>query len=100
MKIYIAGKITGERDYKKKFRKVEKQIAKKGHSPMNPALLNGYNEFSYEDYIKITRSMQETCEAVYFLHGWEGSNGANKEYYYALKHGQKMFFDLNDIEKK
>ena len=32
MKIYIAGKITGDKNYKEKFDTVEKLLASKGHS--------------------------------------------------------------------
>lgn len=33
MKIYISGKITGDRRYKAKFREVEKKLAAAGHRP-------------------------------------------------------------------
>ena len=36
MKIYISGKITGDRRYKAKFREVEKKLAA-GHIVLNPA---------------------------------------------------------------
>lgn len=36
MKIYISGKITGDRRYKAKFREVEKKLAKAGHIVLNP----------------------------------------------------------------
>lgn len=37
MKIYISGKITGDRCYKAKFREVEKKLAAAGHIVLNPA---------------------------------------------------------------
>ena len=37
MKIYIAGKITGDPNYREKFEKAEKFLAGQGHSVMNPA---------------------------------------------------------------
>ena len=37
MKIYISGKITGDRRYKAKFREVEKKLAAAGHIVLNPA---------------------------------------------------------------
>ena len=45
MKIYIAGKITGDKNYKEKFDTVEKLLASKGHSVMNPAQLGNYYRF-------------------------------------------------------
>lgn len=35
MKIYISGKITGDRRYKAKFREVEKKLAAAGHIVLN-----------------------------------------------------------------
>lgn len=37
MRIYVAGKITGDKHYKRKFRKYEKKLVKMGHSVMSPA---------------------------------------------------------------
>lgn len=37
MKIYISGKITGDRRYKAKFREVEKKLVAAGHIVLNPA---------------------------------------------------------------
>lgn len=41
MKIYISGKITGDRRYKAKFREVEKKLAAAGHIVLNPATPRG-----------------------------------------------------------
>jgi hypothetical protein len=97
MKIYIAGKITGDPDYKKKFNKAEKELSALGHSVMNPACLNDYNEFSYKDYMFITQAMQMKCEAVFFLPDWTTSNGAMEEYERATKLNQKTFFDISEL---
>ncbi len=99
MRIYIAGRISGEHGYKRKFRKAEKKIAKLGHSPMNPALLNSYPEFSYNDYMDITATMQEACDAVFMLPGWELSTGASREFNRALERRQKIFLSLDEIPK-
>lgn len=37
MKIYIAGMITGDKNYKSKFKRAEKLLRSLGHSVMNPA---------------------------------------------------------------
>lgn len=43
MKIYISGKITGDRRYKAKFREVEKKLAAAGHIVLNPATAPCWN---------------------------------------------------------
>lgn len=100
MKIYIAGKITGDRHYKKKFCKAEKKLAKLGHSPVSPAWLKAYKEIQYIDYMLITNTMQKICEATLFLKDWKESNGAKKEYEWAKANNQIIYFDFNDIPKK
>ena len=97
MRIYIAGKITGDKNYKKKFAKAERALKKKGHSVMNPAWLKEYGEFAWIDYMGVSGAMQQTCEAVYFLPGWEESKGANIEHRRAMQLGQKVFFSLGDL---
>lgn len=69
MKIYIAGKITGDKNYKEKFDAVEKLLASRGHSVMNPAWLGNYTGFSWEEYMGVSTSMQRVCEAAVFFAG-------------------------------
>ena len=97
MKIYIAGKITGEPNYKQKFKKVEEALIRLGHSPMNPAWLGDFPEFSHEDYMFITKAMQIRCDAVIFLPDWTDSTGAIKEYEQAKISNQAIYFDISDV---
>lgn len=97
MRFYIAGKITGDSDYKAKFNEAEKQIMYKGHSVMNPAWLKSYPDFSWDDYMFITRAMQMRCNAVYFLSNWSDSRGAMEEFQRAKQLGQPVYFCLDDI---
>lgn len=97
MKIYIAGKITGNPDYKKQFDKAEKELSALGHSLMNPAALKDYPEFSYKDYMFITQAMQMKCDAVFFLPTWTDSSGAMVEFERASTLHQKTFFDISEV---
>ena len=94
MKIYIAGKISGDRTYKKKFKKAERALKKKGHSVMNPAWLGDYKDFTWFDYMMVSGAMQRRCEAVYFLPGWSQSKGATIEFKRAIATEQKIYFSL------
>ena len=41
MKVYIAGKITGNPGYKAEFEKEKKRLEGRGHIVINPAVLHG-----------------------------------------------------------
>ena len=100
MKIYIAGKISGNPWYKKEFARAEQTLRGKGHSVMNPARLGFYDEFSWEDYMIASGAMQRICEAVLFLPNWKDSDGAKIERERAFLLNQKQFFRLEDIPQK
>ena len=89
MKIYIAGKITGNPDYKTHFAKAEKELIKKRHTVMNPTCMP--LGFGYEDYMRICFVMIDVCDAVYMLNNWEDSPGAIREYEYAK--GKEIMFE-------
>ena len=91
MKIYIAGKITGNPDYKEQFAEAEKELRGKGHSTMNPAVLP--DGFEHHEYMKICFSMIDVCEAVYFLENWRDSEGAMMEHEYASQAGKELMFE-------
>jgi len=99
MKIYIAGKITGDKHYKRKFRKAERILKRKGHSVMSPAVMNDYPEFKWFDYMQVCYSMQKICSATLLLPDWRDSIGAMKEYEHAKKLSQAIFFDIKDVPK-
>ena len=44
MKIYIAGRIAGDRKYRAKFREAAKALEEMGHVVLNPATLPDYRE--------------------------------------------------------
>lgn len=89
-KIYIAGKISGFKNYKEKFSKAEKQLIAQGHICMNPAVLP--EGFPYKAYIPICIAMIDQCDSVYMLNNWEDSKGARFELEYAKVSGKEIKF--------
>ena len=65
MKIYISGKITGDRRYKAKFREVEKKLAAAGHIVLNPA--TAPEGLRPVDYMRLCFAMMEAADAVLFM---------------------------------
>lgn len=74
MKIYISGKITGDRRYKAKFREVEKKLAAAGHIVLNPATVpEGLRPV---DYMRLCFAMMEAADVVLFMQDYQDSRGA------------------------
>ena len=95
MKVYIAGKVTGNIAYRQQFAAAEARLAEMGHSVMNPAWLCSYPEFEYKDYIAVSRAMLERCEGILLLPFWRQSAGARAELEWAREHGLAVF-DASD----
>lgn len=80
MKIYLAGRITGNPNYKEQFEKKQKELEAQGHIVINPVKPEGFN---YKDYIDMGLCELKYCDAIYMLKGWEYSEGATLEHHYA-----------------
>ena len=96
-KVYIAGKITGDPNYKAKFAEAAKAIVARGNIPLNPAELPAGMDPA--DYMRICLAMIDICDFAYFLPGWEDSPGAQLEMNYC-KYTGKLVFVFVDGEKE
>ena len=77
MKVYIAGKITGDPNYKGKFAAEAEKIRAAGHIALNPAELPEGMEAA--DYMRICMAMIDVADAVVFLPDAKDSAGARLE---------------------
>ena len=87
MKIYIAGKITGNENYREEFAKVQAELEKDGHIVLNPAVLP--EGLTKGEYMRLCFSMIDIADEVRFLPGWQ-DEGAKVEYAYCLYVGKKV----------
>ena len=87
MKVYIAGKITGDPGYRDKFAAAEIQLGRQGHTVLNPAELPG--GMSREDYMRICFAMIDVADAVVFLSDAKESAGAKLEMAYCNYTGKE-----------
>ena len=89
MKIYIAGKIAGDKRYRAKFREAAKTLEAAGHVVLNPATLP--DGLEQADYMRI-------CLAV-FLPDYQESKGAMVEWGYCQRIGKDCALYL-ELTKK
>ena len=65
MKIYIAGKIAGDRRYRAKFREAAKALEEVGHVVLNPATLpDGLTD---ADYMRICMAMVDAADLAWIV---------------------------------
>ena len=95
MKVYIAGPITGHKNYREKFHEAEKRLRQLGHLPMHSADLP--LGFEHHEYLYICDAMIDKCDVILMLEGWGESKGAVHEYLYALETGHAAYFRPEDI---
>lgn len=94
--IFISGKITGDDNYKEKFKMAENYLLEKGHSVMNPTRLIGEG-FKHEDYIHICKAMIDVCDFVVLLHDSDDSEGSKLEQQYADMEQDKTLVSFDDM---
>jgi nucleoside 2-deoxyribosyltransferase len=87
MKVYIAGKITGDPKYRQKFERAAAQLKKQGMVVLNPAAHP--DGMSRADYMRIDLAMIDSAEMVFFLRDWTDSEGARLEYQYCRYIGKQ-----------
>lgn len=99
MKIYIAGRITGNPHYKAQFKATAAMLQEAGHTVLNPAELP--EGMKPADYMRICFAMLESADVVLFQLGWQVSKGVKLEYDYAKYIGKKniIFNDSLDNYK-
>lgn len=89
MKIYIAGAITNNPNYKEQFAEAERKLISEGHAVINPVKNLG---FSYKDYIDMGLCELMHCDAIYMLSGFPKSRGAMLELTYASTVGMEIIY--------
>lgn len=78
MKVYLAGKITGDPNYREKFAAAAKKLEERaGVTVISPAVTP--EGLKKADYMRICFAMLESADTAVFLPDWEDSPGAQLE---------------------
>lgn len=97
MKVYIAGKITGDPDYRAKFKRAEDRLKEEGYTVINPAVLPA--GLDPADYGRICFAMLDSADAVAFLGDFGESQGAKLEFEYC-KYAKKKIIHLHEEDER
>lgn len=89
MKVYIAGAITSDPEYKKKFKSAEKDLRLRGHDVVSPIYHSGP---TYKDYLIQGLAALSGCDAIYLLSDYAASPGAQLELRFATLVGIKVLY--------
>ncbi len=91
MKVYLAGKITGDPNYREKFAEAAKKLEERaGVTVISPAVTP--EGLKKADYMRICFAMLESADTAVFLPDWEDSPGAQLEKHWCEYVGKKMVF--------
>lgn len=89
MRMYIAGVITNDPDYRQKFKRAEKALRLKGYSVISPIYHKGP---MYKDYIIQGLTALSKCDAIYLLPDYSASPGARLELHFAKLVGIRVLY--------
>lgn len=93
MKAYIAGKISGDKNYNWKFTRAEDFLSARGYVVISPDILpDGMNP---EDYMRMCIHMIESADVIFFLSDWEESEKAKMEWRFCKYIGKKIIYLQN-----
>lgn len=79
-KAYLAGKITGCKEFKSNFEYYRKYLEELDYTVLDPSILPA--NMTREDYMKICFAMIDVSDIVYFQPNWTLSDGAKVEMKY------------------
>ena len=102
MKVYIAGKITGEdrSAVVEKFANASCKLRTAGHLPFNPSVLPDYEQVDHADYMHICYAMVDVCDAIYMLKDWRQSAEAREELQYASDWKKKIMYEDDNTREE
>ena len=92
--VYIAGKITGDKDYKIKFCRAEVKMRNEGYKVLNPSFLP--EGLERRQYMDICFAMIRQSDAVYFLKDWKESEGAKIEHALAEYEEREIIYEEDE----
>jgi len=92
MKVYLAGKVTGEPNYAEKFARAADKLRAKGHEVYNPAAANFEGASLGFIMAHLLPHLCQWADAIALLPNWWRSPGARIEFLLARYLGKKIIW--------
>lgn len=102
-KIYVSGKVSGTDDYIERFDKAETELKKKFpdaevFNPVREILVSGTNLNDWKSCMIFCLAHEAFCDAIFLIDGWEESEGAKREYQYAVNNKFTIMSEIGTWE--
>lgn len=98
MKVYIAGPISGYKNFNRTtFRLIAEELKHRGYEPIHTADMP--DGLDYEEYMEKSFELIDRADAVYLLPNWYASKGAVREIYFAHTKGLPITESLQMLEQ-
>ena len=98
MKIYIAGPMTGYKNFNREtFILMAEELKHRGFDPIHTAYMP--DGLPYEEYMEKSFELIDRADAVYLLPNWYASKGAVREIYFAHTKGLPITESLQMLEQ-
>ncbi len=103
MRIYIAGRVRGNDNFKEKFDAAELMLKKQFPDAeiINPVVMTAgiakeCPTFTHHEYMELCICALDKCTHIFLMENWNWSSGAKEEVKYALECSHKIL-TMNDI---
>jgi hypothetical protein len=87
---YLAGPITGVRDYRERFAAAADKLREQGHAVINPA--ENAPQPDWKGYMAVSLTQLVMAEQIALMPGWEHSRGARLEAHVAAELEMEMIY--------
>jgi hypothetical protein len=94
-KVYIAGAVSDNPNYKRQFNAARDLILASGKIPIDTSWMP--LGLDYEDYMHVSFACIDIADEVYFMHNRIDSNGAKRELDHCKKLGKPILLKLADL---
>lgn len=96
MKLYVAGRIADELDYRVKFARACTEVLLLDHTPVSPCEIHtSCTHEQWSEWMVCDLHTMLDCDGVYALRDWQSSKGATIEVQLAMRLGKQIVYQVD-----